>query len=154
MQLETKHYYDDETLEFVASRFFIDGEEVSFDVYMDYCNELEKINGDCECNCDCCERDDCCEECTEENCCNECDGYIDDDCGDCNECICECEECNCKEMTDQEYEEIKLLSSFTEKVLEREGCPSCTFDLLLELYLIGKQIGFGDCKDYIKEMFD
>ena len=158
MELKTKHYYDDETMEFVASKFFIDNEEVDFDIYMGYCNELEKINGDCECNCDSCERDDCCEECTEEDCCDECDNcendiYIDDDmdCGISEECI-DCDDTECENMiTSEELEELKLIASFTEEVLKRDGCPDCIFGLLGDLYVKGKNIGYKDCEDRMRE---
>ena len=153
MELKTKHYYDDETLEFVASKFFIDNEEVDIDVYMDYCTELQKINGDCECNCDDCTRDDCCEECTEENSCNECDEceeYIDDDCGDCNECV-----CNQEEFTDQQIEEIKMIEVFAYK-LDNVNCDcGCEMrNLLYELFSIGKNVGWNDHKCFMKELME
>lgn len=62
MQTKIIHYYDDQTLEHVAQRFFIDGEEVSFEDYVDFAEGLN--DGDCE------DTDDCTED--EVNCC-ECD---------------------------------------------------------------------------------
>jgi len=159
LELKTKHYYDDETMEFVASKFFIDNEQVDIDVYMDYCNELEKINGDCECNCDSCERDDCCEKCTEEDCCNECDGYIDDeiyiedemDCGISKECI-DCDDTECEnQISSEELEELKILYDFTNEILKRDGCVECIFGLLGDLYVKGKKIGYKDCEDKMRE---
>ena len=149
MELKTKHYYDDETLEFVASKFFIDNEQVDIDVYMDYCNELQKINGDCECNCDSCERDDCCEECTEKDCCNECDDcneYIDDDM-DCGNCI-----YNKEEISDELLETVNLIEDYAQKIENAEcDCGACLRNILYELFCVGKGIGFDDAKDAMSE---
>jgi len=151
LELKTKHYYDDETLEFVASKFFIDNEQVDIDVYMDYCTELQKINGDCECECNCdeCERDDCCEECTEEDCCNEfCedDIYIDDEM-DCGNCI-----YNQEEISDELLETVKLIESFAQKIENAEcDCGACLRNILYELFCVGKNIGFDDAKDAMSE---
>jgi len=201
MQLTTKHYYDDETFEHVKSKFYIDGEEVDFEAYMDFIGGLEEYNKDteeltednpyeyndedetCECdeckykdkkkydscdddckyiNCDECCNDFCdcenegCEGCTEDNCCGECnecnnDIYIDDemDCGISEECI-DCDDTECEnQISSEELEELKIIASFTEEVLKRDGCPDCIFGLLGDLYVKGKNVGWQNHKDYI-----
>ena len=71
------------------------------------------------------------------------------------------EECNCDkydycndEFSDQQIEEIKLITSYVKDVLETEGCPNCIFDLLSQIYFIGKEVGWDDCKEYVKEILD
>jgi len=71
-----------------------------------------------------------------------------------NECNCdECECCN-DEISDQQIEEVKLITSYVKDVLETEGCPNCIFDLLSQIYFIGKEVGWDDCKEYVKEILD
>ena len=78
----------------------------------------------------------------------------DDIIEDCN-CDGTCECCDCKdELTDQQIEEIKLITSYVKDVLETEGCPNCIFDLLSQIYFIGKEVGWDDCKEYVKEILD
>jgi len=156
LELKTKHYYDDETLEFVASKFFIDNEQVDIDVYMDYCTELQKINGDCECNCDSCERENCCEECTEENCCDECNEfceddeiYIEDDM-DCGDCI-----YNKEDISDELLETVKLIEDYAHKIENAEcDCGACLRNILYELFCVGKNIGWNDHKCFMKELME
>jgi len=130
MQLETKHYYDDETLEFVASRFFIDGEEVDFETYQEFIVGLEEANED---------------EDYGEN-----PYEYDDDCGDCNECV-----CNQEEFTDQQIEEIKMIEAFAYRI-ENVNCDcGCEMrNLLYELFSIGKNVGWNDHKCFMKELME
>ena len=148
MELKTKHYYDDETMEFIASKFYIDGEEYDFEDYQDFCAELEKVNGDCECNCDGCDSDVCCEECKEVDCCGECDEcnedeiYIDDDM-DCGNCI-----YNQEDISDELLETVKLIENYAFRIENVEcDCNGCLRNVLYELFCVGKNIGFGDAKD-------
>ena len=144
MELKTKHYYDDETLEFVASKFFIDNEQVDIDVYMDYCTELQKINGDCECNCDSCERENCCDECNEF--CEDDEIYIEDDM-DCGDCI-----YNKEDISDELLETVKLIEDYAHKIENAEcDCGACLRNILYELFCVGKNIGFDDAKDAMSE---
>ena len=130
MQLETKHYYDDETLEFVASRFFIDGEEVDFETYQEFIVGLEEANED---------------EDYGEN-----PYEYDNDCGDCNECV-----CNQEEFTDQQIEEIKMIEAFAYRI-ENVNCDcGCEMrNLLYELFSIGKNVGWNDHKCFMKELME
>jgi len=168
MQLTTKHYYDDETFEHVLSKFYIDGEQVDFESYQDFLGGLEEYNKDEEeladdnpyqynvedevCECDTCKYKDkkkyesCNDDCKYMNC-DEC--CNDDEEDICNECKCNYE-CADK-LSDQEIEELKLIAHFTDEVLKREGCPDCTFDLLRELFSIGKEIGWNDCEEELVE---
>ena len=81
----------------------------------------------------------------------ECD---DCDCLGCNECV-DCDDNECKNMiTSEELEELKLIAYFTEEVLKRDGCTECTFRLLSDLYIKGKNIGWNNHKFFIKELMD
>jgi len=72
----------------------------------------------------------------------------DDDCGDCNECV-----CNQEEFTDQQIEEIKMIESFAYRI-ENVNCDcGCEMrNLLYELFSIGKNVGWNDHRDYMKEL--
>ena len=140
MQLETKHYYDDETLEFVASRFFIDGEEVKFEDYQYFIKGLEEQNNKYEekteenpyeyvdedevCECDECKYKD---KKKYESCDNDCKYMNCDEC--CNDfCDCEnegCEDCSneyesCKDCKDDEFDYGDLLEVFTCRIMEAD----------------------------------
>jgi len=225
MQLTTKHYYDDETFEHVASKFYIDGEEVDFETYQDFVSGLSEYNkdkideldenpyeydddnADCQCQCETCnDYDNCCEsgECSKEECCGECEDEvveefdydellevytqriqesrgnrrlvkgildefadifiedydedeIEDKCDDCEESKCPgCSECiDCDEecenyISSEEIEELKLIAYFTEEVLKRDNCPQCIFNLIGDIYIKGKEIGWENHKNYIQ----
>jgi len=87
---------------------------------------------------------------------DECEG-----CGICaeEEDCCNCEECTCEEcagldrdsLSDENLEIIKLLVDYTEKVLATEGCQDCVFEILTDLYFMGRQHGADDVKDSVKE---
>ena len=133
MQLTTKHYYDDETFEHVLSKFYIDGEEVDFESYMDFIGGLEEYNKDEEekvednpyeyvdedevCECDECKYKDkkkyesCDDDCKYMN----CDECCNDFC-DCENDCCECEDCKVEEF---DYDE--LLEIFVERIQETNG---------------------------------
>ena len=111
MQLTTKHYYDDETFEHVKSKFYIDGEEVDFEAYMDFIGGLEEYNKDTE-------------ELTEDNPYE----YNDED------ETCECDECKYKDKKkyDSCDDDCKYINcdeccnDFCD--CENEGCEGCTED--------------------------
>jgi hypothetical protein len=128
MQLQTNHYYDDETMKFVAAKWFVDGEEVSFDEYMDIVGGLEEYN--------------------------EIDKDIDKDCNDeCEEVVCynECESC---EIPDEICEEINLIEEVAEMIENGDMCATCLRNNLYELYVEGKNVGWNDYKDYMQECID
>jgi len=95
--------------------------------------------------------DDDCEECENCYCDDESDTTspllvnIDEECIDCDDTECE------NQITSEELEELKLIASFTEEVLKRDGCPDCIFGLLGDLYVKGKNIGYKDCEDGMRE---
>ena len=76
----------------------------------------------------------------------------DDIIEDCN-CDGTCECCDCKdELTDEKIEEVKLITSYVKDILETEGCPNCIFDLLIDLFSIGKDIGWNNHRCFIQEL--
>jgi len=149
LQLETKHYYDDETLEFVASRFFIDGEEVKFEDYQYFIKGLEEQNNKYEELVDDSpytydEYEECSDECDKckykdkkkyEICDNDCKYMNIDKC--CNDfCDCENEYCDereeCEGCGDDEFDYGDLLEIYTKRIQETEGCPECIKEILDE----------------------
>lgn len=56
------------------------------------------------------------------------------------------------ELTDEEIEEIKLIDMFTQRVIDADVCEENIYDILLELFRIGRNIGFNDCKDSLVEV--
>lgn len=122
MQLQTKHYYDDETMEFVGARWFIDGEEVGFDEYMDVIGALEDKDEDCdECN-------------NDENEAEECEG-----------CEISCEQCR----------DISIVEKFASEIENADcDCGACLRNTLYELLMVGKSIGWDDCKECTEEKSD
>ena len=145
MQLETKHYYDDETLEFVASRFFIDGEEVKFEDYQYFIKGLEEQNNKYEekteenpyeyvdedevCECDECKYKD---KKKYESCNDNCKYMNCDEC--CNDfCDCENEGCeDCEGCKVEEFDYGELLELFAYRVIDTGGCPECIKEILDE----------------------
>lgn len=102
MQVKEIKYFDDETLDLVAERFFIDKDEVSAEDYYDlvgglgnnYCEDVEDDNEE-----------------------EICDG--------------ECDHCSgCIEVEGITYEE--LLDIFVERLQETGGCPHCIKHILNE----------------------
>jgi len=100
MKLTVNHYYDDENGEYIASKYYIDGEECSFEDYEDF---IEELNGEDECdgNCDECslhdqsESKECdCLECTLDRFTEE----LEEITGGCPGCIRECLEGFCDEI--------------------------------------------------------
>lgn len=57
------------------------------------------------------------------------------------------------ELTDQVIEERKLIYSFVDKIANIKDADKI-FDVLFELYTIGKNIGHCDFKAYIQFMLD
>lgn len=90
---------------------------------------------------------------------DECNNKCEYCCYDEDENVCDCEECTCEEcigldrdsLSDENLEIIKLLVDYTDKVLATEGCQDCVFEMLTELYFIGRQHGADDVKDSVKE---
>jgi len=92
-------------------------------------------------------------EANEEDNCEDDDIYIDNDmdCGISEECI-DCDDTECEnQISSEELEELKLIASFTKEVLKRDGCVECVFGLLGDLYVKGKNIGWKDCEDRMRE---
>jgi len=217
MQLTTKHYYDDETFEHVASKFYIDSEECDFETYQDFVGGLSEYNEDeidelkenpyeyddnCQCQCEICnDYDNCCEsgECNyKDECCGECDEvveefdysellevyaqriqetkgnktyikkildefadiFIPDYEEDEIEEFCEDDECsgciyNKEDIPDELLEEIKMIEFFADKIENINcDCEACLRNVLYELYCVGKNIGYGDYKDYMKKVIE
>jgi len=74
------------------------------------------------------------------------------ECQGCNECI-DCDEVECEnQISSEKLEELKLIAHFTDEVLKREGCPECTFELLADLYIKGKNIGWNNHKEFMREL--
>jgi len=55
------------------------------------------------------------------------------------------------ELTDQEIEEIRMIDNFSQAIIDVDGCEEYTFNILMELYMIGKNVGWADHKDLIIE---
>jgi len=75
-----------------------------------------------------------------------------DDTDDCQECKCNKCECNQEELTDQQLEEVRLIEEFS-YIIENTLCD-CGYelrDILFKLYSIGKNIGYKDCEDRMRE---
>jgi len=104
MKLSNSIYFDDQTGEFIAEKFYIDGNEVCEDDYEAMLDEFDEVNSEEEVMID-------------ENC--ECD----------SECCMDCEyntsdECDCPECT---------LDKFTELIQEiTGGCPGCIREILAD----------------------
>jgi len=140
MQLTTKHYYDDETFEHVKSKFYIDGEQVDFEAYMDFTGGLEEYNKDEEetakenpyeyvdedevCECDTCKYKDkkkyesCDDDCKYMNCDKCCNDFCDCE----NDCCEDCEGCkDCGDCKDEEFDYGELLEIFAYRIQETNG---------------------------------
>jgi len=78
----------------------------------------------------------------------------DEECQGCNECI-DCDEIECEnQISSEKLEELRLITYFTDEVLKRNGCPECTFELLGDLYIKGKNIGWNNHKEFMRELMD
>lgn len=55
-------------------------------------------------------------------------------------------------LSDQEIEEIKMISEFAEDIIENDLCEDCVFEILLKVFMIGKEIGFDDARDLMSEI--
>jgi len=87
-------------------------------------------------------------ECEEENMIDE--NCKESECPGCSECI-DCDDEGCENyISSEEIEELRLIADFTKEVLKRDGCPECVFELLGDLYIKGKNIGWENHKDYIQ----
>ncbi len=83
------------------------------------------------------------------------------ECGDCEECedeikeiVCNnnCEEC---EIPDELCNDIKLIEEYADKIENIECTCGCELrNILYEFLMIGKGIGYEDCKEYIKKFVD
>ena len=135
MQLQTNHYYDDETMKFVAAKWFVDGEEVSFDEYMDIVGGLEEYNENDKDNIE------------EDN-----DDVENDkiECDECDEVVCDnkCEDCEINEVC----EEINLINEVADIIENGDMCATCLRNALYDLYIKGKNVGWTDHKDMIREV--
>lgn len=81
----------------------------------------------------------------------ELEDYIDD--YDDEICCEDCEGCDC-ELTDGQEEELKLILDYLEQILEVNGCPQCTYEVLLNATQTFKGIGRQDAKDYFRFCLD
>jgi hypothetical protein len=70
------------------------------------------------------------------------------------ECDGDCENCIECDLTDEEKEVVNLIDSYVEKVQETGGCPGCIFDILLEGFYQGRDIGYEDCKEQFRCYID
>jgi len=137
MKLETKRYYDDETMEFIAAKWFVDGGEVSFDEYMDIVDGLEEYNDNDNDNDNDVEN---VEEVSEE-----CEEWKESE-----EVVCDnCEDC---EIPPEICEEINLINEAAEMIENGDMCPVCLRNALYDLYIKGKNVGWNDHKDMIREI--
>jgi hypothetical protein len=145
-------YFDKESGERVAVKYSVNGEEVSFEEYAKVIEGFYDDNNDNE------DEDDI-EENTDEiddvdpqcECCN-CD---DEDCDDFH-CTCGENEGDEQEFSDEDEEIIKLIEKYA-SIIEEEPLCKCGCELrniLFELFDVGRNIGFGDAKDMIKEFLE
>jgi len=69
----------------------------------------------------------------------------------------ECSDCiyNKEEIPDELLEEIKMIEFFADKIENAEcDCGACLRNVLYELYCVGKNIGYGDYKYYMKKVIE
>lgn len=50
------------------------------------------------------------------------------------------------ELSDEEIEEITLISEYRDKILESDGCPDCILRFLVDFANTFRSIGFEDAK--------
>ena len=170
---EAKAIYDSKSGQFIEE-FYINGNSVDCDEYyfylerekeiedkkLDTVKNVEKLKDSpyeyddtTDCKCEACnDYDNCCEsgKCNCKDECNDkCDDCEESECLGCEECIDCDEECE-NYISSEEIEELKLIAYFTEEVLKRENCPQCIFDLIGDIYIKGKNIGWENHKNYIQ----
>lgn len=165
MQTVIKNYFDDETLEHIGTRYFIDNEEVNFEDYRDFVADIFNENSNEELN-DCvCSQDENCENCN----CSECSGCDNVEC--CNEnrdCedevleeICECPVC----AAEREVQELDCfceecvednMKDFIDECLEHVfgGCPDCAIESVVKLAFKCLNLGKENVKHEMTEFLD
>jgi len=81
LKLTENHYYDDKTLEFICTKYYVDGDQIEYEDYMDLVDDLNIDENDCD---------------EIENECDYCDGC----------CECDNDQCDCPECTILKYVEL------------------------------------------------
>jgi hypothetical protein len=125
MELKVVHYVSDEDLKIVASRHFIDNEEVSPEDF------TELLVG-------CIESDE--------------DDEFEDfkECEDCEDDCDECELCDNDDEDDNDDDEDEFeatcdfIAGYADQIVENNLCPQCVFDLLVDLYCEAFNVGARD----------
>lgn len=125
---KTEAVYDANKLEWIEI-FFIDNQEVSAETY------FEEMENETYQFCDVCEN--LIEECL---------------CGD----KCDCEDCcNCdEELSDEQQEEVELISNYMKRIYDVFPCHDCLCEALIQLLYIGKNIGFNDHKNMMRKLLE
>lgn len=144
MKASVTHYFSDETSEFLASEYLIDGEKVSLEDYAEFIREYmgddidnEVGQNDCVCgqndNCEDCNCDDC-PGCANTECCEENREY------DCDNVDSE------EELKDWQKQIIDIVEDFADRIENKELCRcGCTLrNMLVDMFYQARQIGFED----------
>jgi hypothetical protein len=131
MELKVKHYVDDESLEIVNVKYFIDGEEVTPEDY------TELLIGCIEANENEYEGFEECEECDGE--CENCEYFEDED----DEEDVDFEDDYDDDVDDPEFEQI---CDWAETILDGDLCENCVYQLVQDIYYSGKRAGAVDSK--------
>ena len=116
MKLTINTYYDDKTLEFICSKYYVDGDQVEYEDYMDivgYLNDANGFDDETENECDCCGSCECGEDYS---------GY--DDYGKCEDIE---DGCDCPECTILKY--VELIQEIN------GGCPYCIESVLRDFMI-------------------
>lgn len=121
MELKVKHYVDDETLEIVCSKHYINDEEVTPEDF------TELLVGCIEAGEDEFEGIEDCKEC---------------DCEDCSECDNE----DLIEDDDSDDAEFNMICAWADVINDNDLCPSCVYTVVQDAYMTGKRIGRRDQK--------
>lgn len=80
-----------------------------------------------------------------------CEIVDDEDYEDC----CDCDACReAAELTDGQEEELRIIEQSLTEVLQANGCPDCTFEILLDLVYTFKEIGRADTRDLMRDVLD
>ena len=131
MELKVKHYVDDETLEIVASKHYINDEEVTPKDYM------ELLIG-------CIESD----EDDEFEGLEECEG-CEDECNDCDECEDEDED------EDDDDAEFEMICAWADAINDNDLCPDCVYQVVQDAYYTAKKMGYREAQlEMIENLFD
>ena len=69
-------------------------------------------------------------------------------------CECDCCEEDDEELTDEEVEVTKILCEYADKIIDASPCPDCVFDLVQDLAIKFRDIGFKDSQDLMRSFID